>query len=125
MPGRSPWKNQPRDTSAHVIIEKYLREHGADSEVKKVIPMPGHAAANQGRLSLNRGARHFGVSPSAWVVDQDGRRCADGCPDPQAPHAVVFLLWSAASGRAHVYRQAGGNPDNLKYNPHRKGRRRR
>jgi hypothetical protein len=118
MAGRHPFKQTPRDTRAHKLIEHYLNNYGVDSGVKETIPMQDHHAANEGRLSVRRGARHFGgLSAAAWVIDQDGEQCIDECRDPRAPHALVFSLSSKERGRAHVYREAGGDPANLKYNP--------
>lgn len=115
---RTPWKNQPRDTRAHGVIEKYLSEHRADSGTEMTIPMPDHRSANEGRLSVRRGARHFGVSAAAWVTGQDREQCpGEDCPDPQAPHALVFALWSKDTARTHVFRETAGNPANLKFNP--------
>lgn len=114
---RTPWKSQPRDTRAHGVIEKYLNEHGVDSGFEMRIPMQDHRSANEGRLSVRRGARHFGPSAAAWVAGPGGEQCLEECPDPEAPHAVVFSLWSKNKGRGHVYVQAAGNPANLKYNP--------
>jgi hypothetical protein len=118
MPSRRhPFKQTPRDTRAHAVIEKYLSEHGADSGAQMTIPMPDHQAANEGRLSVNRGARHYDVSASARVTDQDGEHCTYDCADPAAPHALVFALWSREGARAHVFRESGGRPENLRYNP--------
>lgn len=118
MPSRHPFKQTPRDTRAHGLIEWYLGKHGADSEYEQTMPMPDHHAANEGRLCVRRGARHFGVSAAAWVIGQDGQPCADDCQAPQTPHALVFSLHSKERSRAYVARKAGGDPANLKYNPY-------
>lgn len=113
--GRHPFKQTPRDQRAHSLIEWYLAEHGTGYE--HTIQLKSHDAANEGRLSLRRGGRHYGVSVAAWV-SRDGERCAGDCPAPQDPHALVFSLHSKDEGRAHVARAAGGNADNLRWNPY-------
>jgi hypothetical protein len=118
MPPRHPFKQAPRDTSAHAVIEQYLDKRGIDSGFQETIPMASHRAANGGRLSIRRGARHFGISAAARVTDQAGEQCVDDCQDPDAPHALVFSLHSKATGRGYVFRQSGGRAENLKYNPH-------
>ena len=119
MPSRHPFKQTPRDTRAHGIIEWYLGEHGADSGYEHTTPAAGgHDAANEGRLCIRRGARHFGLSAAAWVIGPDGQPCVYDCQDPQAPHALVFSLHSKERGRAYVGRETGGDPARLKYNPY-------
>jgi hypothetical protein len=116
---RRPWKQIPRDIRGHRIIEEYLRDHGADSEYQRPVQLPSHRSANEGRLTIRRGATHYGVSAAAWV-SLDGQRCADDddCQDPQAEHLLTFVLYSKARAQRHVAGQAKGEPAGLKYNPY-------
>jgi len=104
--GRHPFKAQPPDTRAHGIIEHYLRTFEYGHEWVMDI-FPSHDAANEGRLSARRGARAYGVSCAAWVVDN-----SDGSA------RLHMRLFDKESGRDHVTRKAGGDPRNLKYNPY-------
>ena len=79
--------------------------------------LASHDVANDGRLSVNRAARRRNLSPGAWVADQDGNPCYQDCQDPGAPHLVKFRLWSKNTARTHIFRQTGGDPAKLKYNP--------
>jgi len=117
--GRHPFKQQERDTRAHGIIERYLGQHGTgNGHIQTIAGFAGHTAANQGRLSINRGARHYGLSPAAWVTDQHGDPCYRDCADPAAPHKVQFRLNDRDQARQHVFREAAGDPSRLKYNPY-------
>jgi hypothetical protein len=124
MPSRRhPFKQTPRDTRAHTLIEHHLNRYGLNTGDETAVRFEqdgydNHAAANQGRLSIRRGARHYDVSAAARVTDQDGQQCVYDCADPAAPHALVFSLWSKDHGRAHVFRQSGGDPAALKYVPY-------
>lgn len=118
MAGRHPAAMRQRDESAHPVVEDAIERGYIDTE--RIYQIPGfasHQAANEGRLSINRAGGHLGVSAASWVTDQDGQACHQSCQDPQAPHGVYFRLWSKDSARQHVYRQSGGDPANLKYNP--------
>jgi len=114
--GRHPFKATPRDTRAHKLIEWYLGEYGTDSQHEHTVKIRAHDNANEARLSVRRGASHYGVSAAAWVC-RDGEQCAGDCPDPDAVHDLTFSLHSKGEARRHVARQAGGNSGNLKYNP--------
>jgi hypothetical protein len=118
MAGRHPAAMRQRDESAHPVVEDAIDRGYIDTS--RIYPINGfttHHAANEGRLSINRAGGHLGVSVSSWVTDQAGQRCYEHCQDPQAPHGVYFRVWSKNSARQHVYRQSGGDPANLKYNP--------
>ncbi len=109
---------QPADTRADPVIADALDRGYLDSDAVYTIPgLPTHDAANEGRLAVNRSARRQNLSPGAWVADDTGERCYKDCANPQAPHQVRFRLWSKDKARTHVFRQSGGNPENLKYNP--------
>lgn len=109
---------QPADTRADPVIADALDTGYLDSDAVYTIPgFPDHATANEGRLSVNRSARRQNLSPGAWVTDQDGQPCYKDCQAPSAPHEVHFRLWSKDRARTHVFRQSGGDPANLKYNP--------
>jgi len=117
---RSPWKSQPRDTRAHRLIERYLEGPGADSKYQKTLKIRTHDAANDSRLSVRRGAMHYGVSAAVWVQGPDGAQCrASDCPDPEGIHSVIFSLHTKAAARRHVAKQTGGDPAKLVYNPFR------
>ena len=51
--------------------------------------------------------RHIGKAPAK----------ADTRADPAAPHYTRFRLWPKNEARTHIFRQTGGDPANLKYNP--------
>lgn len=120
MPGRHPNARHKADTSADPIIALAIERGYLNQDVPFDVPMPNHEAANKGRLSVNRSARRQNLSPAAWVAGEDGEPCNPAkspCPDPEAPHYVRFRLWAKDAGRVHVFRQSGGDPANLKYNP--------
>jgi hypothetical protein len=110
MGARHPFKSQPRDERAHAVIEHYVARHGVDSGHELPIDFPDHYAANEGRLSVRRGARHYGIRCAAWVTDHE-----DGTA------VMTFQLWSPERARQHVYKQAAGDPKRLKYNPYARG----
>ena len=113
---------RPRDESAHPLIEHALAQGYLDTgAVYTVSGLTGHAAANQARLSLNRGGHHLNVATPSWVIDEAGQECYRACQDPQAPHGLRFRLYSKNSAREHVLRQSGGDPAKLKYNPFTRG----
>jgi len=114
------------DTRADPVIADAVKRGYVDSDAVYVIPdFTSHAAANEGRLSVNRSARRQNLSPGAWVADQDAEPCKQDCQDPDSPHSVRFRLWSKDKARTHVYHQSGGKPENLKYNPWQSHRTRR
>jgi len=113
---------RPRDESAHPVIEDALARGYLDTgAIYQVNGFTSHAAANEGRLSVNRGGKHLNVSTPSWVTDQAGESCYKACQDPQAPHSVYFRLHSKDSARQHVYTETGGDPAKLKYNPFARG----
>jgi hypothetical protein len=90
-----------------------------DSGRKYIVPgFPTHDAANEARLSITRGLKHFGASPAAWVTDSDGQQCYRDCKDPSAPHGAGFELHSQNAAKRHIVQQTGGDPSKLKYNPY-------
>src|SRR5260221_8884003 len=89
---RHPFKAQERDERAHPLIERYLSLHGADGTEETVDRFADHETMNGWRLSLNRGAQHFGVRPAVIVIDQHGQQCYLDCADPAAPHGVRFAF---------------------------------
>ena len=81
---------------------------------------PTHRTADQGRMSINRSARRHNLSPASWVASENGEQCGPrdkDCEEPDAPHQVRFTLWSRAAAREHVFKETGGDPAKLKYNP--------
>lgn len=117
MPGGHPNARHPADTTADPVIAHAIQAGYLDSGNPFDIPMPDHESANRGRLSVNRSARRQNLSPGAWVAGSDGEPCKPPCPDPGAPHYTRFRLWSKNAGRTHVFRESGGDPAKLKYNP--------
>jgi hypothetical protein len=125
MPGGHPNARHPRDTRADPVIAAAIEQGYLDSDEAYILPaeFPSHAVANEIRLSVNRSANWQGLSPGCRVTDLDGNRCYDpkgpgGCAtDPDSPHLVHLKLWSKKNGRTHVFRQTGGDPAKLKYNP--------
>jgi hypothetical protein len=118
MTGRHPKAMRPRDESAHPVIQDALDKGYLDTGADYHIPgFTSHDAANQGRISVQRGQAHLGFARAARVVDQDGAPCWKDCRDRNAPHGVTFKLWSKDGAREHVFRQSRGDPGNLKYNP--------
>ena len=118
MSGRNPKAMVQADTRADPVVQDALDKGYLDSEAVYDIPgFPTHDAANEGRKSVNRSARRQNLSPGSWVADEAGEPCYQNCQDPSAPHSVKFRLWSKDKARSHVFRQSGGNPENLKYNP--------
>ena len=121
MPPRSrhPFKQQPRDTSAHRLLEYVLNRGYLDCGEDYVLPGAlTHENANGARLSVRRGARHFGISCAARVIGPDGEQCTYDCPDPSAAHTIAFQLYSKNAARRYVTQQAGGDHTKLKYNPY-------
>ena len=121
MPPRSrhPFKQQPRDTSAHRLLEYVLNQGYLDSGEDFVLGGTlTHESANEARLSVRRGARHFGLSCAARVIGPDGEQCTYDCPDPSAAHTIAFQLYSKNTARRYVTQQAGGDHTKLKYNPY-------
>lgn len=126
MSGRHPAAMGQPDKRADPVIEDAVQQGYVDSERVYVIPgFATHSAANEGRLSVSRSAKRRNLGSPAWVADQDGQPCYKDCADPAAPHKVHFRLWSKDKARAHVFRQSGGDPSNLKYNPWKGNRNRR
>lgn len=121
MPPRSrhPFKQQPRDTRAHRLLESVLDQGYLDSGRDYVLKGTlTHESANEARLSVRRGARHFGVSCAARVIGPDGEKCTYDCPDPSAAHTIAFQLYSKDAAARYLVRQTGGDPSKLKYNPY-------
>lgn len=127
MPGGHPNARHPADTRADPIIAKMLADGYLDTGESRDYLLPSHDAANQVRLSFNRSARRQNFSPGAWVASEDGQPCdprKHPCPAPDSPHYARLKLWAKNAGRTHIFRQTGGDPSQLKYNPWaRKGRR--
>ena len=124
MTGRHPKALRPRDESAHPVIEKALDEGYLDTGADYYVPgFTSHDAANQARLAVQRGQAHLGFGMAARVVDDRAVPCWKDCQDPSAPHGVTFKLWSKEGARQHVFRQSQGKPENLKYNPWKRGQR--
>lgn len=116
---RHPFKQQPRDTRAHGLLESVLDQGYLDSGRDYVLEGTlTHEGANEARLSVRRGARHFGVSCAAWVVGPDGEQCTYDCPDPAAGHTLAFQLYNKEAAAQYLARQTGGDPSKLKYNPY-------
>lgn len=118
MSGRHPKSMRPRDESAHGVIQDALDKGYLGTDA--VYPVDGftsHDAANEGRLSINRGSKHLNVSAACWVVDSDGQHCPGHCKSPDSAHGLRFRLWSKDSARSHVLASTGGDPSKLRYNP--------
>jgi hypothetical protein len=116
--GRHPKALVQADKRADPVVQDALGKGYLDTDAVYVVPgFATHDAANEGRMSVNRSARRQNLSPGAWVADQDGQPCYKACQDPEAPHSVKFRLWSKDRGRTHVFRESGGDPQNLKWNP--------
>lgn len=125
MPGGHPNARHPADTRADPLIAHAIAQGYLDTGEPYTVPAtwPSHQAANEVRLSLNRSARRQNLSPGAWVTDHDGNQCnplKNPCPAPDGPHLVKIKLWTKNQGRTHVFRQTGGDPARLKYNPWRR-----
>lgn len=112
---------RPADKRGDPYVDDYLARYGLDSEqVYTIRGFPSHEAANEGRLSVQRSARRQNLGPSVWVADEAGERCGPrsaDCGALDAPHQVRFRLWSKDRAREHVFRESGGDPANLKFNP--------
>lgn len=118
MTNRRPGTLRPADKSADPVIEDAVNRGYVDSEAVYVIPgFTSHATANNGRLAVNRSGRRLNLSPGAWVSDDAGEKCYKDCQAPDGPHQVRFRLWSKNRAREHVFRESGGDPSKLKYNP--------
>lgn len=118
MAGRHPAALRPADHRADPVIEDAVAKGYLESGLVYAIPgFKTHNAAVEGRLSVTRSAKRQNLSAACWVADQDGTQCYKDCADPRAPHQVHFRLWTKESARAHIFRQTGGDPANLKYNP--------
>jgi hypothetical protein len=112
--GRKPAQ---ADTRADPIISHMVDTGYLGGEQSLDIPLESHDAANEGRLSVNRAARRRNLSPGAWVANEAGEPCRADCPDPGAPHYLRVRLWAKNLARTHVFRETGGDPSKLKYNP--------
>lgn len=121
MPGGHPNARHPADTSADPVIAKMIEAGYLGSGEPFDIPMPDHDSANRGRLSVNRSARRQNLSPGAWVADEAGEPCRPPCAAPEGPHYLRVKLWPKSEARAHIFRQTGGDPARLKYNPWARG----
>jgi hypothetical protein len=120
MPGGHPNARHPADMRADPVVAAAIDQGYLNSGEAFRIPMPNHEAANEGRLSVNRSCRRQNLSPAAWVDDQDGQPCnpaKNECADPDGPHYTSFLLWDKNRARTHIFRQTGGDPAKLKWNP--------
>ena len=117
MPGGHPNARHPADTSADPVIAKMIELGYLGSGNPFDIPMQDHNSANRGRLAVNRSARRQNLSPGAWVADETGEACRPPCAAPGAPHYLRVKLWAKTEGRTHIFRQTGGDPAKLKYNP--------
>jgi hypothetical protein len=117
MPGGHPNARHEADTRADPIIARMIELGYLGSGEPFDIPMQDHDSANEGRLSVNRSARRQNLSPGAWVADQHGERCYKDCADPGAPHYLRVKLWPKDAARSHIFRESGGDPAKLKYNP--------
>lgn len=114
-----------RDERGHPVVKHALDQGYLDTGKPYHVPgFASHATANDGRKSLKLAGDHLGVSVAAFVVTSDGQPCWKAsqagyvdCPGEDTPHGVTFRLWSKNSARAHVLKQSGGDPANLKYNP--------
>ena len=124
MPGGHPNARHPADVSADPVIALAIERGYLNTDTPFDVPMPSHDAANRGRLSINRSARRQNLSPAAWVAGEDGEPCnpkVSPCQAPEGPHYVRFRLWAKDAGRVHIFRQTGGDPSKLKYNPWNRG----
>lgn len=118
MSGRHPARLQKADTRADPVIKDAMDSGYMDSGAVYTIPgFPTHEAANQARLSVNRSARRQNLSTGAWVTGPDQNQCLADCQHPGEPHEVHFRLWSKDAARTHVFKESGGDPANLKWNP--------
>lgn len=119
MAGRYPHASKTRDERAHGVIQDAIDKGYLDSGRKYLITgLPGHDAANDARVSITRGLKHFNLSPSAWVTDGDGNQCFRDCKDPSAPHGAGFELHSKTAAKRYLVEQTGGDPSKLKFNPY-------
>jgi hypothetical protein len=122
MGTRHPFKQQERDTRAYPAIEEYLRRYGTGGTDVTVRNLGDHATMNEWRLSLNRGARHYGLSPAVIVIGPDGQQCYRNCQDPAAPHGVQFAFRDPEAAKAHLVREwTEPDPKPMKYNPYLRG----
>jgi hypothetical protein len=119
--GRHPFKQQPRDTRSHKYLEALLDQGALDSgEDNFVRELDNHNLANETRLTIRRGARHFGISAAVRVLRSDGTQCTYDCPDPDSPHDVALQLFSKEVAWRYLYQQTGGDASKLKYNPYKR-----
>jgi len=119
MAGRYPHASNSRDERAHDVIQDAIDKGYLDTGRKYVIPgLASHDIANETRVAITRGLRHFGLAPSAWVTDGDGNQCYKDCADPSAPHGAGFELHSKDAARKYLVRETGGDPAKLKFNPY-------
>lgn len=118
------------DTRADPLIEDAIGKGyiGAEEPYTIGAPFPGHDMANTVRKLVHAAIRRRNLSGGVWVADETGEQCLDGwkgappCADKESPHYVKFKLWGKDAARVHVYRQSGGDPANLKYNPWNQGK---
>lgn len=99
-------------------LDKGYLDSGAEYPVPGIV---NHDAANEARRSVRTAGQHLGVAVAAWVTDSDGNPCYRNCQDPNAEHGIKFKLHNKTAARAHVVKESGGNPANLKYNPFQRG----
>jgi hypothetical protein len=121
VPNRNPNRIQARDERGHPGVQDAIkRGFEASGEEYVIGPVPSHDAADEGRRIVSRALEHHGYPRAARVTDQDGNPCFKDCKDPKAPHGITFRLYRKSGARDYTFRQANGNPANLKYNPYRR-----
>lgn len=121
MSGLHPAKMRPADKRGDPYIADALAKGYLDSGQAYIIRgFPGHELAVEGRTAVNRSSRRQNIGPACWIADEAGERCGpktSDCAALDAPHQVHFKLWSKDRARDHVFRESGGDPNRLKYNP--------
>jgi hypothetical protein len=111
MAGRHPGAMRPRDERGHPVVQDAIdKGYVGTGRPYEVNGFESREAANEGRKSINNAARHLGVSCSSREGEHV-QELTDGT------FRVTFTLWPKAAARAHVHKQAGGDPSNLAYNP--------
>lgn len=115
MAGRHPQGMRERDERAHPVVQDAIdKGFLGTGRPYTVEGFTSRDAANEGRRSINNAARHLGVSCRSREAE-DLHELTDGT------WQVSFRIWPKNAGRAHIHRQAGGDPANLSYNPFARG----
>jgi hypothetical protein len=118
-PPRYPHAAVKRDERGHGVVLHAIELGYTDTGDKYYVRgCDDHEMANQVRLTINRALKHFGLTPSSWVVDSADKQCYKNCQDEKATHGVGFELHTKDAARRYILEKAKAAPSKVKYNPY-------